>query len=607
MNGVSTATLAAALGVSTQGASARAARERWAYRDTPAGRLWDIAYLPQEIQVKVMRTVDASERGASFEAFKMASEKGRDKGTFRMALISAFRSSGMRVEDFVRAYNSGAAHPALLERLGAVSVPTFYRWLKAYRQEGINGLVARWGSAQRGGSLSKMEKEYLEHWYLSPEQRSAAHCWNLLRRALPDSTASYAACLRYLKSLPQPLQDFHRLGRTKFDALHQPYVDRDPALVAAMEQVVSDHHCFDFVVTRDGKVFRPWITTFQDYRSAKILGWCPSVYPSSLSIAVALYRMVSEYGAPELIHIDNGKDYRSKVLNGRTGKVKVYSDEGLEEDMEIRIQGAFGMIGADVTFSKPYHGQSKGRMERTFGSFAEYFAKDTGCYVGSNTVTRPEDAALFYRAINKKAKRLDVFPWEDFVGGFESFVRWWNAEWRGAGKGLNGMTPDEAFRSATAAVRPVDKDALLIALSKAEIRRVRENGVRLGGVDYWAPELFEWSGRDVVVRLPIANPDKVLVSDPKGRVICTAIADVFAETGDLAIDCETVGAARKANLEALDRYGVGKKLPPRGTQSIIDVASRAFPLEESPVSLPAAVGAENTPIRANKYKSPFDF
>jgi hypothetical protein len=49
-----------------------------------------------------------------------------------------------------------------------------------------------------------------------------------------------------------------------------------------MQQVVSDHHNFDFLVEKDGRLFRPWITVIQDYRSGKVLSWCPSIYPSNL-------------------------------------------------------------------------------------------------------------------------------------------------------------------------------------------------------------------------------------------------------------------------------------------------------------------------------------
>lgn len=611
MRTVSTTAIAAALEVSPQTIANRAERERWRYRDTPSGRVWDLSRLPRDLQLKIIAAPDAAlapppARGDA-ALFKEAGERSREKAVLRSALLTAYRSSGLSVEDFIGDYNARAVQPAVYARLGSVSVPTFYRWLRNWKTDGVDGVIPRWGFAPKAGcSLSDMEKGYLEYWYLTPERRSAAHCWKLLRWNIADSRASYQASLRYLNALPRPLVDFYRLGKTKFDSLYQPYIERDPTMIAPMDQVVSDHHCFDFVVTRNGTLFRPWITVFQDFRSSKILGWCPSVYPSSISIAVALYRMTLEFGAARMFHMDNGKDYRSKVLNGRTGKVKVVNQEGIGEETVVHIQGAFGILGADVTFSRPYHGQSKGRTERTFGTFAEYFSKNTGTYVGSNTVTRPEDAALFYRALNKKAKRLDVYAWDDYVVGLESFIRWWNAHWRGEGKGMDGMTPDEVFAAFSGPARPVDPEALLLALSKAEIRKVKENGVSVGGVQYWAPELFEYSGREVVVRLPIANPDKVLVTDAKGKVLCTAVADWFAETGRLSDDNERVGAARKVNREQIDRFGVGRIEPPRGGRNFVEIAAREFPVAEERPLLAAGAEHDMAPPARPRLISPLD-
>ena len=593
--GVSTTALAAALDQSRQAILCRAKKERWAYRETGSGRLWALSSLPHDVVARVAPDIGAP-RSAETKAvavFKVASETNREKARYRMALLSIYQSSGLRMEDFVAAYNAGDVNRILLDKLGRISVPTLYRWNKQWREEGADGIVPKLGlSTQAGSSLGLIERGYLEHWYLAPEKRSARHCYNLLRYNLPDSEASYQTALRYLKSLPMPLVAFHRLGRTKFDSMFQPYIDRDPTLYMPMQQVVSDHHCFDFVVIKDGKLFRPWITAFQDYRTAKIVGWCPSVYPSSLSIMIAFYRMVTGHGMPELIHIDNGKDYRSRILNGKTQTVKIINEQGIEEESLIHIHGAFSLLGCEVTFSQPYHGQSKGRMERTFGSLAEYFSKETGSYIGSNTVTRPEDAQLFYRALNKKAKRLDVYRWEDFILGFEKFVTFWNANWRGEGKGLNGMTPDEVFVSCAGPMRTVDTETLALALARPEVRKVKENGVTVAGVEYWAPELFEHSGRNVIVRLPLGNPDRVVVMDPKGKLICTAVANWFLETGDLAADNKRVNSARKANLEALKRFGVGKVLPPEGGRTFIEIAEAKSPAGPSPLDFPVYAPTE---------------
>jgi hypothetical protein len=617
----STAVIASALGITPRAVRKRAETERWAYRDRDGKKQWDVIALPRDVQVQLTKVSVKTNAGQEMPdaIFNRVGDKNRTRARYRIVMVNEFLASGLRVEDFVTAFQQGLILKPLWRQAKNLSARTLYRWVRDYRDGGRDGIVPKWGLGSRpGSSLTDIEKGNLEYWYLTPNRWSAMHCWRALLREIPTSQAQYQTALRYLKSLPKPLVDYHRQGRTKFDSLYQPYIDRDPALYAPMEQVVSDHHCFDFLVIKDGVVFRPWITLFQDYRSAKIVGIWVSVYPSSLSIMAAFYRMVAEYGAPGLIHIDNGKDYRSKAINGKTKKVKILNESGVEEEELVHLQGAFGLLGCQVTFSKPYHGQSKGRTERTFGSFAEYFSKSTGTYIGSNTVARHEDTQLFYRAINGKAKRNDLYAWDDFVRGIEAFIPWWNAHWRGEGKGLGGMTPDEVFYANRKEPRTVDPQTLLLIVTKAEIRLVRENGVFIGGVHYWAEELIEHAGRKVMVRLPVVNPNTALIMDLQGHPLCTARANWFEESGDLSADNERVNRARKSNLEKLKKMGVGKMAPSKSAEIFIAIAEKemggglqALPLPPGfggpePEAVPQAAGAETRPAERPKYISPLD-
>lgn len=570
---VSTNTLCKNLSLSRQALYDRAAQEGWMQ---VKGR-WLIESLPKDLQIRLMAGSGKPERPSKPILLKAATEKSREEARLRAALISLYQSMDMKVEEFVSAYNALEVSRPIHEKLGPVSVATFYRWLKAFREAGADGIVPKWGATPKGSSsLSDLEKSYLEHWYLSPERRTVSHCWRLLREALPSSRATYSACLRHLQSLPKPVVDFYRLGKRKFEALYQPYIDREPELYQPMEQVVSDHHNFDFLVIREGKIFRPWVTVFQDYRSSKILGFCPSIYPSSLSILVALYQMVVQYGVPDLLHVDNGKDYRSRILSGDTWKVRTVKEGGIEEEELVSIQGSCALLGMEVVFCRPYHGQSKGRTERTFGTFCEYFSKNTGTYVGSNTVSRPEDTALFYRKLHRQAKRTDLYRWEDFVLGLEAFVRWWNGNWRGTGKGMEGRTPDEVFASGSRPLKRVDPETIALALTKPYVRRVQKNGVRVAGIDYWAEELFRYARQEVLVRVSLANPEEAIIQDPKGRYLCTARADWFAETRDLAEDNRRVSEARNANLRFIRQYG--EKLPSAPQIPFLPEASRELPL-----------------------------
>jgi hypothetical protein len=612
LNELSTTAIACALGLSRQAIMHRADEENWLH----VGEGRDLKWLPRSmprdvlsaliakglIEAKTVFADDAlperSEQGE--ELFLAARDKDRETAQMRAALIGMFvsRKETMRLEDFVELYNGGMISGPLLSKLGPVASSTFYRWLREYKRGGSTpaALVPKYAVGKRatgpGRSLSELAKDYLEFYWLKDSRPSMRSAWIETTMALPGEEISYPTAARYLASIPAIIRDYRRFGACRMETLDLPYIERDMGLYKAMDQLVSDHHCFDFLVERDGQLFRPWITAVQDFRSSKIVGFWPSVYPSSLSISLAFYLAVSRFGSCKLIHIDNGKDYRSYVLNGATKAMRSYNEEGFLEEELVTIQGAYSLFSERVTFARPYHGASKGRMERTFGTFAQLFSKRMEGYVGSNTVERPEDAALYWRALNKKSRRYDVHSWEEYVRELASFIDYFNAAWHGEGAGMDGRTPDEVFTAESVPLRPVSPEILAMAFSRAEGRTVGRNGVRLDGVSYWADDLLAYKGEDVIVRRQIANPDEVVISNIRGAHICTARANYFIESGDLRADNERLGATKRKALEMVRGANSTRIEPPLGMQSLVQMAAASYPAKqiETPEPLAIAVG-----------------
>lgn len=607
---VTTKDIARSLGVSERQVLRRAETENWKYLVIGKTRAWDLSSLSVDVQVALTPKLQTSTSTSTCdtEAIQQASEKARKQGRLRLTLLGLYDGSGLKAADFVTAYNAGSINPVLREKLGEISLATLYRWDKQRKEAGSAGVLPKWGGPKKTTRLTEIEQQILEKFYLSPERRTIQHCYQLLKLNLPSTKATYQTCRRYLQSLPKPLVAYHRLGQSKFEALYQPFIDRDPSIFLPMQQVVSDHHRFDCLVAKDGRIFRPWLTVWQDYRSSKILGWAPSVYPSSLSILQAFYRMVVRYGLPQMCHMDNGKDYRCKIFMGSSRRVTTITAQGITDEDLLHIQGTFAMLGVQTTYARAYHAQSKGRLERTFGTFAEYVAKDTGYYIGSNTVTRPEDSALYFRAINNRAKKQVLLRWEEFCEKLEAFIEYWNANWYGQGKGMDGMTPDEVFTRFAPEPRKADASALVLALTRPEVRKVTRNGVSVMGVRYWAQELLEYAGQEVVVRVPVVNPDTALIQTIQGQTICKARADYFAASGDVAKDNETVNAARKVNLE-LVRTRSASLAKTKGLKTFLDLPPITHKEQQSDVSeLRIAAGAEAPyqPEQKPALKSPLD-
>jgi hypothetical protein len=598
---VKTIHIARVLGTSRKAVLERAGREGWPCARNGGGLLWVENRLPVDIRLALVNVPQSpAAEVLTGGGYTKATEKERTAAVYRGSLIAAWKRSGLRKDDFIAAYNAGSVSAHLYNVLGAVSPRTFYRWEALGRTQGADGLLPRYSAASGGAgeSLSDTEKALLERFWLKDSRPAISHAFRLLKENYPASPCTYQTARRYLSSLPKPVVDFYRLGPTAFANRHQPFIDQNIWQYKSLDVVVSDHHCLDCVAMYQGKLVRPWVTTMQDFRSGKILGWCPSVAPSSLSIIAAYYMAVIQYGIPRRLLFDNGRDYRSELLNGKHAAAKVYTPETFGEEKEIYIQGLFYIIGSEVSFTRVYSGKSKGRQERYYQLIKEYVAKEAGGYIGGDTTERPEASELYFRSINGKAKRNDVPGWDDVVNALAVMIPYINDEFTSGGKGMEGKTASRVFdENLPADVRRADRDTLRVALSKGEPRTVKNNVVEIRGVPYYHPDLFTWSGRQVIVRHSLITDSEVMICDLDGRFICDARADYFFEGGDLSAATRRAEGAKKLNLMKLAERGTGEAAAAPEYETMIEVARnkyrQAVPIDlDEYLALPQAAGAE---------------
>jgi hypothetical protein len=604
---VKAALVAAALGISRGKVLERAKREGWPSVRQSGGLRWVEYRLPLDVRLALAnpgRGPEETER-APAGAYVRATEKERRAATFRGILIVEWRQSGLRREDFVAAYNSGGTDSQTFRELGPVSLRTFYRWTKEFARKGVDGITPRYSAATGGAgeSLTGAEKTLLERFWLKDSRPTMRHAWRLLKENYPGSTCGYQTARRYLAGLPRALADYRRLGKTAFTNKHQPYMDQNVWRYKSLDVVVSDHHCLDCVAMYRGKLVRPWVTTMQDYRSGMVLGWCPSVAPSSLSIIAAYYMAVIQYGIPRNLVFDNGKDYRSEMLNGKTVTVLAKTPEGWDEEKEVYIQGLFSLVGSEVSFTLPYNGKSKGRQERYYGNLKENFSKEIGSFVGGDTVERPEASELFYRAINGMAKRNDVPSWEEVVNALGSMIQYINNDIPSDGKGMGGKTAARVFtENLPADVRRADRETLRLALSRGELRRVRNSVVEINKNPYYHEDLIRYSGQQVMVRSMLVTDEEVMICDLDGRFLFNARANYFFEGEDLDAAMGRLRGAQRRNLLRLAEMGAGEVKAAPEYETMVQVAMNKYRQAEPvdidtylgrPEELPLAAGAEH--------------
>jgi len=641
---VKASTIAAALRVSRKEAMKRARAEGWACVRRKAGtkpvaagvplveerRKGGLEFLenrlPREVQIALAGLPEAASK-ADEGGLSRLTDRARETAWNRSALINEFLESGLKPAEFAEEHNSGRGSAYLLKKLGPVSARTLYRWRREQAEAGGEGALALAALAPRHGikksgagvTLSPTERALLRQFWLRNTRPAMAHAWRNMLLACPSSRCAYRTAARFLRDIPPAERDYYRLGKKRFDDLYLPYVEQNVKRYRSLDLVVSDHHVLDCVVMYRGRLIRPWITTFQDYRSGKIVGFFPTVKPSSLSIIAAYYMCCVRFGVPKAALFDNGKDYRSKLLNGYKTTAKEFTPEGIAEDVEVFFQGVLPALGSEVRFTKTYSAKSKGRQERYYRLLGEYLAKDIGSYTGSDTTCKPDDAALMWRSIDGMAKRDDMPTWEYFTRACAAMIEHINDTFESQGKGMDGKTRSRVFaENMPETIRRVSKEELEAALYRGEVRRCGRNGIRHHGVNYCHPALCEYTGRDVVIRNKIITDSELPVYALDGRFICSAIGDYFAEGESLNGAIKRVESARKRTLLALAERGTNETGIAAEQKIMIETALRAYdgslpslesllgdPEEEA--ALPMAAGAEGAPPpKKSKYMSELD-
>ena len=274
-----------------------------------------------------------------------------------------------------------------------ISASTLFRWDRVYRTPAdlLELVDARGGDKRHHGDpllWAEFEKLFLVN------RRSVSECWRMVNLEAQQRGlrwCSLRACHRLLDDkIPPQKQAYHRdpaLYRSK----HEPYIKQDPERFAAGECWVGDHTQLDFWAIFQGRAIRPWLTTWIDWRTRMLMGWCLAESPSSDTILAALHSALSNPAtltAPAAVCIDNGKDFDSWVFHGQTKQVRL-SKVRVEAD-ESQFKGLFARLGIEVHFSLAYSPDGKARMETWYRPLHGTFDRTFPTWCGSKPAEKPE-------------------------------------------------------------------------------------------------------------------------------------------------------------------------------------------------------------------------
>jgi putative transposase len=525
------------------------------------------------------------------------------KQASRLSILKAWEDSGLNADDFLASRVQAKEYGVLRHLSGK----TLYRWRKLLADSGPEALAPKYDRPKGAGALTltKRDKALIQKYYLHQNQITLAEVVRMLESAEGIKIA-YNTALRYIQSLPPAMLARGRYGQKYFADKFLSYVQRDyDKIPHSMYLVTSDHHCLDFLCRDGDKVFRPWVTIFCDVKSRKPLGWVLSKGPSGYTILSAMEMMIDEYGVPEQLLVDNGKDYRSQLMKGSEITVPNWED-GLSVDRQIILQGVLAALDCTVIYTEGYHGQSK-PVERFFKDVAELYSKKQPTYLGSNTATRPEDAKKYAATVGHLAK-LDRIPtFQEITIDWNNFINNWSATHPHYGQGMNGRTPDVVFSANWSLKRilPLEKKSAIFVRSM--VRSPQRNGIEIDGIFYSAEENISWIGRKVIAKRPLRDVSKIFVHDLEGNFLFEAYPNIHIDSGMPEENIANIKKDRKKAKAVLDQYQEYLEDDSRDGMTAIQEAAKKFhpkqplppPPEEQEVVLVAG-GVPDLPTSGRK-------
>lgn len=526
-----------------------AARQSWAARD----RLWSEAHpqgvwrkrkargggneyhyslLPAEAQTRLLADQRAAEaamaapaqtdRAEAWAYFDQQPEARRQVAAKRLAILD-------QVADLVRAGRDKDVAVQLVAHEHGLGISTIYGWQTLTygldRADWLPCLLDRRVGRTAKAEISPEAWELLKGLYLRLEKPRLADCYARLHEAAAKhgwTIPSFKTVERKVKREIDPLVILR--WREGVEAVERrfPAQRRDRTQFRALEAVNFDGHKFDvFVRWADGEIGRPMMAAFQDLYSNKILGWRIDRSENAHVFRLAFGDVVEHYGIPGHVYLDNTRAAAAKWLTGGSPnrfRFKVRDDEPA---------GLFKVLGVEIHFTTPYHGQSK-PIERAFGELANTVARAPDCagaYTGNNPLAKPE---------NYGSKAI---PIGDFIAVVEREINRYNAKPGRATKVCGGVKSfDEAFAEshahhAASIVRATaEQRRQWLMTAEAVTAREPSGMVHLMGNRYWCDELARLVGHKLVVRFdPDRLHDDVHVYRLDGSYV--AAAACIADTG----------------------------------------------------------------------------
>jgi len=357
-----------------------------------------------------------------------------------------------------------------------------HRWCKTYTTEGVKALV---------GIRKKEYSEALRHvfslaeaMFCRPEKYTIKSIYQEVKKVANECGIE----LTY-EQLRQYLNNFYLRKRYYVERLrngesaaqkHKPRAGKVNRS-APNERWEWDHTRMDNFVLYKGKEIRPWLSIIRDSYSGYIISYLLLPYnPHAGTVANLILSAIKQYGLPQAIKTDWGKDFQSERVLAGLKELRVY-----------------------VSKARPFSGWEKPVVEGGFRTIKLQFCKLMPGY--------SQQDPRFRKEIERVWGKEELLTFEEYEKKFSEYVENYNLE------------KAEEYRPFER--KGIDGDFLYWAFAERKVRTVTKATIRLDNEYYYADELEEYEGQKVEVRLDDNNDSYIKVFTLDGKFICDAVAE----------------------------------------------------------------------------------
>lgn len=267
--------------------------------------------------------------------------------------------------------------------------------------------------------------------YLTPQQWSIAKCWRTVRGMAEQEGWAWPSLSR-IKQLKREKLDpsmctLKREGRDAWSRQFLAPMEQDPNAWDAGQCWESDNCTLDIhcrVIKGDKWVrTRPVLTAWMDRRTRLLVGWQIVEEGNQFSIRAALMNALKTDGisVPEIVWLDNGKDFMARSLTGMTKADRRKASRDEQEQAEQASTGLLCMLGIEPHFARAYNHNGKARIERFFGTMHGEFDKEFKSYAGYRPGMIDK---LDHQATQKDVMNLPTL--DEVREKFEEYASWYN-------------------------------------------------------------------------------------------------------------------------------------------------------------------------------------